>query len=95
MTHCHELEIFTILFSNYNPPTQLKQYIESQVRAVENNRMDSVRFFEKVSSSPSTYDKNMQKVGIVGIYLNIIKVIYRNCTANIILNSKKPASFSS
>lgn len=26
----------------------------------------------------------MQKVGIVGIYLNIIKVIYRNCTANIL-----------
>ena len=33
-------EIFTILFSNYNLPTQLKQYIESQVRAVEKSRMD-------------------------------------------------------
>ena len=55
MTHCHELEIFTILFSNYNPPTQLKQYIESQVRAVENNRMDSVRFFEKVNFKIAMY----------------------------------------
>ena len=47
--HSHELrrDFCNSLFSNYNPPTQLKQYIESQVRAVENNRMDSQLGFLK------------------------------------------------
>ena len=37
--------------------------------------------------------KTLQKVGIEGIYLNIIKAIYDKLTANIVLNSEKLKSF--
>ena len=37
--------------------------------------------------------KNVQKVGIEGIYLNIIKAIYGKPTANIILNGEKLKAF--
>ena len=37
--------------------------------------------------------KTLQKVGIEGTYLNIIKAIYDKPTANIILNSKKLKTF--
>ena len=38
--------------------------------------------------------KPLQKVGIEGPYLNIIKVIYDKLTANIILNGEKLKPFS-
>ena len=38
--------------------------------------------------------KTLQKVGIEGTYLNIIKAIYDKPTANIILNSEKLKAFS-
>ena len=37
--------------------------------------------------------KNLQKAGIEGTYLNIIKVIYDKPTANIILNGEKLKAF--
>ena len=37
--------------------------------------------------------KSLQKAGIVGTYLNVIKAIYAKPTANIILNGKKLKSF--
>ena len=37
--------------------------------------------------------KSLIKVGIEGIYFNIIKAIYDKPTANIILNSKKLKAF--
>ena len=37
--------------------------------------------------------KTLQKVGIEGTYLNIIKAIYNKPTANIILNGEKLKSF--
>ena len=37
--------------------------------------------------------KTLQKAGIEGTYLNIIKVIYDKPTANIILNGKKLKAF--
>ena len=37
--------------------------------------------------------KTLQKVGIEGIYLNIIKAIYDNPTANIVLNGEKVKPF--
>ena len=37
--------------------------------------------------------KTLQKVGIEGTYLNIIKVIYDKPTANIVLNGEKLKSF--
>ena len=37
--------------------------------------------------------KTLQKVGIEGTYLNIIKIIYDKPTANIVLNGEKLKSF--
>ena len=37
--------------------------------------------------------KTLQKVGLEGTYLNIIKAIYDKPTANIILNGEKLKSF--
>ena len=37
--------------------------------------------------------KTLQKVGIEGTYLNIIKVIYDKPTANIVLNGEKLKAF--
>ena len=37
--------------------------------------------------------KTLEKTGIEGIYLNIVKVIYDNPTANIILNGEKLKAF--
>ena len=37
--------------------------------------------------------KTLQKMGIEGIYLNIIKAIYDKSTGNIILNSEKLKAF--
>ena len=44
-------------------------------------------------NSTSIYDKNPQKAGIEGTYLNIIKAIYDKPTANIILNGEKLKAF--
>ena len=38
--------------------------------------------------------KTLQKMGIEGTYLNIVKAIYDKPTANIILNGKKWKAFS-
>ena len=37
--------------------------------------------------------KTLQKMGIEGIYLNIVKAIYNKPTANIILNGEKLKAF--
>ena len=37
--------------------------------------------------------KTLQKIGIEGIYLNIVKAIYDKPTANIILNGEKLKAF--
>ena len=37
--------------------------------------------------------KTLQKMGIEGIYLNIVKAIYDKPTANIILNGEKLKAF--
>ena len=37
--------------------------------------------------------KTLQKVGIEGTYLNIIKAIFDNSTANIVLNGEKLKAF--
>ena len=44
-------------------------------------------------NSISIYDKTLQKAGIEGTYLNIIKAIYDKPTANIILNGEKLKAF--
>ena len=44
-------------------------------------------------NSTSIYDKTLQKAGIEGTYLNIIKAIYDKSKANIILNGEKFKAF--
>ena len=52
--------------------------------------MNSEKGFDK----HSFMIKTVQKVGIEGTYLNIIKAIYDKPTANIILNGKKLKAFT-
>ena len=58
----------------------------------EKNQMiistDAKRAFYKIQHPFMT--KTLQKVGIEGTYLNIIRAIYDRPTANIILNGEKP-----
>ena len=49
--------------------------------------IDAEKAFEKIQHS--FMRKNLQKAGIEGTYLNIIKAIYDKPTANTILNGKK------
>ena len=52
---------------------------------------DAEKAFEKIQH-PVTI-KTLQKAGIEGTYLNIIKVIYDKPTANIILNGENLKAF--
>ena len=54
--------------------------------------VDAEKAFDKVQHPFMI--KTLQKVGIEGTYLNIIKAIYHKPTVNIILNSEKLKSFS-
>ena len=60
------------------------------------NRMiisiDAKKAFDKIQHPFMI--KTLQKVGIEGIYLNIIKAIYNKSTANIILNGEKLKAFT-
>ena len=49
--------------------------------------IDAEKAFDKIQH-PSFMIKTLQKVGIEGTYLNIIKAIYDKPTANIVLNGK-------
>ena len=49
--------------------------------------------FDKIQYPFMIKKKNLQKVGIEGTYLNIIKVIYDKPTAHIILNGEKCKNF--
>ena len=49
--------------------------------------MDAEKDFDKIQHPLMI--KTLQKMGIEGIYLNIVKVIYNKPTANIILNGEK------
>ena len=58
-------------------------------------------FFEEIIVAEKTFDKiqhpfmvkPLQKMGIEGTYLNIVKAIYDKATANIILNGEKLKAF--
>ena len=49
--------------------------------------IDAEKAFDRIQH-PFMIKKNLQKAGIEGKYLNIIKAIYDKLTANIILNGK-------
>ena len=53
--------------------------------------VDAEKSFDKVQHQ--FIIKKLQKVGIEGTYLNIIKTIYEKPTANIILNGEKLKAF--
>ena len=50
--------------------------------------IDTGKAFNKIQH-PLYVIKTLQKTGIEGTYLNIIKAIYEKSTANIILNGEK------
>ena len=54
--------------------------------------IDAEKAFDKIQH-PFLIKKILQKVGIEGTYLNIIKAIYDKPTANIILNGEKLKEF--
>ena len=54
--------------------------------------IDAEKAFVKIQH-PFMIKKILQKAGIEGIYLNIIKAIYDKPTANIILNGEKLKAF--
>ena len=53
--------------------------------------IDAEKAFDKIQHS--FIIKTLQKMGIEGIYLNIVKTIYDKPTANIILNGEKLIAF--
>ena len=53
--------------------------------------IDAEKVFDKIQYP--FMRKTLQKVGIEGTYLNIIKAIYEKPTANIILNGEKLKAF--
>ena len=54
--------------------------------------IDAEKTFDKIQH-PFMIKKTLQKAGIEGTYLNIIKAIYDKLTANIILNGEKLKAF--
>ena len=63
----------------------------------DKNRMvisiDAEKAFDKLQHPFMIKKKTLQKAGIEGTYLNIIKAIYDKPTANIILNGEKLKEF--
>ena len=55
--------------------------------------IDAEKAFEKIQYPFMIKKKPLQKAGIEGTYLNIIKVIYDKPTVNIILNDEKLKEF--
>ena len=55
--------------------------------------MDAEKAFDKIQHTFMI--KTLQKVGIVGSYINLIKAIYDKPTANIIVRGGKPENISS
>ena len=53
--------------------------------------IDAEKAFDKIQ--PPFMIKTLQKMGIEGTYLNIVKAIYDKPTANIILNGEKLNAF--
>ena len=53
--------------------------------------IDAEKAFEKIQCL--FIIKTLQKIGLEGTYLNIVKTIYDKPTANIILSGEKPKAF--
>ena len=55
--------------------------------------IDAEKGFDKIQHPFMIFKKKIQKAGMEGTYLNIIKAIYDKPTANIILNGEKLKAF--
>ena len=55
--------------------------------------VDAEKAFDKIQHPFMIKKKNLQKAGMEGIYLNIIKAIYDKPRANIILSGEKLKAF--
>ena len=55
--------------------------------------VDAEKAFDKIQHTFMIKKKNLQKAGIEGTYLNIIKAIYDKPTTNIILSGEKLKAF--
>ena len=55
--------------------------------------MDAEKAFEKIQHPFMIKKKTLQKAGIEGTYLNIIKAVYDKPTSNIIFNGEKLKAF--
>ena len=55
--------------------------------------IDAEKAFDKIQHPLMILKKTLQKAGIEGTYLNIIKAIYDKPTANIIFNGEKLKAF--
>ena len=80
------------VFSNIHKSITMINHINE---LKEKNHMiisiDAEKAFNKIQHE--FFIKTLQKVCIKGVYLNRIKAIYDNPTANIILNREKPKPF--
>ena len=67
----------------------------NKLKDKNNNSTDVEKAFDKIQNPFMIKIKNktLQKAGIEGTYLDIIKAIYDNPTANIILNGEKLKAF--
>ena len=54
---------------------------------------DKIQHPFMIKKQQQQQNKTLQKTGIEGVYLNIIKAIYDKLTANIILNGEKLKAF--
>ena len=83
-------------FFNIHKSVNVMHYIKKKKLKDKNYMIisiDAEKAFDKIQHPFMIKKKNLQKAGIEGTYLNIIKVIYDKPTANIILNGEKLKAF--
>ena len=56
--------------------------------------IDAEKAFDKIQHPFMIKKRTLQKTGIEGTYLNIIKAIYEKSTANILVNGERLKAFS-
>ena len=86
------ISIITLNVNGLNAPINVIKHIH---KLKNKNHMiisiDAEKAFDKIQHPFMI--KTLQKVGIEGTYLNIIKAIYEKPTANIVLNGEKLKAF--
>ena len=91
-----DITIVNIYAPNTGAPQYIRQIITGIKGEIDSNTIVVGEFntpFTSIDKSSRQKIKTLQKVGIEGTYLNIIKAIYDKPTANIILNGEKLKPF--